>query len=162
GQGLDQVIDELARLRRREGTPRGNACAASERRGNPAAEIEIVSVGTAGPRNRALSQVAQSLLVGRVGTEGWELSNGAGCAVTEAAGKELTGLDAPAAAATRDPTGEFRATAEPVADASRSAVLPGGTAVSSVDSSVRRQPFYRSVAQIARQTAQGLAYAHSR
>src|SRR5262249_19608455 len=45
---------------------------------------------------------------------------------------------------------------------SGSAVLPGGTAVSTVESSGRRQPFFRSVAQIGCQAAQGLAYAHSR
>src|SRR5262249_6210217 len=45
---------------------------------------------------------------------------------------------------------------------SQSAVLPGGTAISSIESSSRRQPFFRSVAQIGRQAAQGLAYAHSR
>jgi WD40 repeat protein len=50
----------------------------------------------------------------------------------------------------------------PEAAVSNSAVLPGGTAVSSVDSSLRRQPFFRSVAQIGRQAAQALAYAHSR
>ena len=41
-------------------------------------------------------------------------------------------------------------------------MLPGGTQVSEVDSSGRRQPFFRSVAQIGRQAAQGLAYAHAR
>src|SRR5207248_1604635 len=42
------------------------------------------------------------------------------------------------------------------------AVLPGGTPLSSVESSGRRLPYFRSVAQIGRQAAQGLAYAHSR
>ena len=41
-------------------------------------------------------------------------------------------------------------------------MLPGGTHVSEVDTSGRRQPFFRSVAQIGRQAAQGLAYAHAR
>ena len=41
-------------------------------------------------------------------------------------------------------------------------MLPGGTAISAVESSGRRRPFFRSVAQIGRQAAQGLAYAHSR
>ncbi len=40
--------------------------------------------------------------------------------------------------------------------------MPGGKHVSEVDTSGRRQPFFRSVAQIGRQTAQGLAYAHAR
>ena len=50
----------------------------------------------------------------------------------------------------------------PASNLSGSAVLPGGTHVSEVDSSGRRQPFFRSVAQIGRQAAQGLAYAHAR
>ena len=41
-------------------------------------------------------------------------------------------------------------------------MLPGGTHVSEVDTSGRRQPFFRSVAQIGRQAAQGLAHAHAR
>ena len=41
-------------------------------------------------------------------------------------------------------------------------MLPGGKHVSEVDTSGRRQPFFRSVAQIGRQAAQGLAYAHAR
>ena len=41
-------------------------------------------------------------------------------------------------------------------------MLPGGTRVSTIESSGRRQPFFRSVAQIGRQAAQGLAYAHAR
>ena len=49
-----------------------------------------------------------------------------------------------------------------IASASASAVLPGGTQVSAVESSGRRLPFFRSVAQIGRQAAQGLAYAHAR
>ena len=41
-------------------------------------------------------------------------------------------------------------------------MLPGGTAVSSVESSGRRLTFFRSVAQIGQQAAQGLAHAHAR
>ena len=41
-------------------------------------------------------------------------------------------------------------------------MLPGGTQVSAVELSGRRLPFFRSVAQIGRQAAQGLAYAHAR
>jgi WD40 repeat protein len=43
---------------------------------------------------------------------------------------------------------------------SSSAILPGGTQLSSVDSGRRR--FFRSLAQIGRQVAAGLAYAHAR
>ncbi len=41
-------------------------------------------------------------------------------------------------------------------------MLPGGKHASEVDASGRRQPYFRSVAQIGRQAAQGLAHAHSR
>ena len=44
----------------------------------------------------------------------------------------------------------------------RPAILPGGSQVSTAQLSGRRSPFFRSVAQIGRQTAQGLAYAHAR
>ena len=43
---------------------------------------------------------------------------------------------------------------------SSSTILPGGTQLSSVDS--RRRVFFRSLAQIGRQVAGGLAYAHAR
>ena len=43
-----------------------------------------------------------------------------------------------------------------------SAVLPGGTQISNIESSGRRLPFYRSVAHIGRQVALGLDYAHAR
>ncbi len=49
-----------------------------------------------------------------------------------------------------------------VPDPPASTVLPGGQQVSELDASGRRQPFYRSVAQIGRQAVQGLAYAHAR
>src|SRR5262249_37865396 len=42
-----------------------------------------------------------------------------------------------------------------------SAVLPGGIEVSTVQVSGHRAPFFRSVARIGRQAAQGLAYAHA-
>ena len=42
-----------------------------------------------------------------------------------------------------------------------SAVLPGESQVSTAQLSGRRAPFFRSVAQIGRQAAQGLAYAHA-
>ncbi|WP_165228276.1 serine/threonine-protein kinase [Aquisphaera insulae] len=43
-----------------------------------------------------------------------------------------------------------------------SAMLPGAAALSSVDSQGRGQPYFRGVAQIGRQAAAGLAYAHAR
>src|SRR5262249_29191783 len=50
----------------------------------------------------------------------------------------------------------------PTAAPAPSAVLPGGSQVSTVRLSGRRAPFFRSVARIGRQAAQGLAYAHAR
>ncbi len=44
----------------------------------------------------------------------------------------------------------------------RSPSFPAAHRVSAVERSSRRQPFFRSVAQIGRQAAQGLAYAHAR
>ncbi len=40
-------------------------------------------------------------------------------------------------------------------------MLPGGAQLASTDLSGRRAPYFRSVAQIGRQAAQGLAYAHA-
>jgi WD40 repeat protein len=58
------------------------------------------------------------------------------------------------------PQAQFASTAAP--SSSNSAVLPGGTSLSAIETSRRRQPFFRSVAQIGRRVAQGLAYAHAR
>ncbi len=74
---------------------------------------------------------------------------------------EAFGPDSPSGLATED-AGGGRPPDQPSADTSTSAVLPGGKHVSEVDASGRRQPFFRSVAQIGRQAAQGLAHAHSR
>ena len=92
-----------------------------------------------GRRDAKLGQVAGSLLGGRLGT---------GAVKSAASGTEQI---------------IERATTEPFeSGASGSAVLPGGTALSLVESTSRRQPFFRSVAQIGRQVAQGLSHAHSR
>src|SRR6516162_3085357 len=48
----------------------------------------------------------------------------------------------------------------PASPSSSSAILPGGTQLSSVESG--RRTFFRSLAQIGRQVAGGLAYAHAR
>src|SRR5262249_47530869 len=56
----------------------------------------------------------------------------------------------------------YRLGTPPARNVAGSAVLPGGTAVSTVEASGRRQPVFRGVAQLGRQVAQGLAYAHTR
>jgi serine/threonine protein kinase len=163
GQGLDQVIDELVWLRRRDGKSAGDDHAASGRPVGPVVGIETANVTAAGPRNRTLGQVAESLPSGRLGTEGRDSSSGAASASATLgpAGNKPFDPDATSDAPSRD-TGPCRGETPPAAGLSSSAVLPGGTAISSVESSSRRQPYFRSVAQIGRQAAQGLAYAHSR
>jgi serine/threonine protein kinase len=161
GQGLDQVIDELARLRGREGESAGDGHTASGRPARPTVGLETASVAAAGWRTRTLGLVAESLLSGRLGTEGRQSPAGAAFAATEAVGAGP--LDpAPTPGAEARDTGWHLPETPPAADGSSSAVLPGGTAISSVDSSGHRTPYFRGVAQIGRQAAQGLAYAHSR
>jgi WD40 repeat protein/serine/threonine protein kinase len=161
GQALDQVIDELRRLR----TPDRNPVGKEHDRYRSAGQVSHTHTppceAVAGPRIRELGRVAQSLLSGRLGTEGLESLGGADPAATEVAGTEPTAANANPLAEVQNPAQPFPAIA-PGAGKSNSAVLPGGTAVSSVESSHRRQPYFRSVAQIGRQAAQGLAYAHSR
>jgi serine/threonine protein kinase/WD40 repeat protein len=161
GQGLDEVVDELGRLRRRDGESVGGGRAASGRPAKPAIGTETARATAAGPRSRELRRVAESLLIGQLGTERLGTAAGAAFGATVAAGTEA--IDP---AGTTDAgaigTGQLIPEPPPAAGMSRSAVLPGGTAISSVESSGRRQMYFRSVAQIGRQVAQGLAYAHSR
>ena len=175
GQGLDVVIDELARQRQKSGHASAAPIAAGAR------EEGHVSLGTTRPertgaesgslaalpvrdrsealvaslRARQVSRVARSLVTGtfapvandpdRTGSSGGVTATGTG--------------DGPANGhSTRSSAGLDSS----IASASASAVLPGGTQVSAVESSGRRLPFFRSVAQIGRQAAQGLAYAHAR
>jgi WD40 repeat protein len=115
----------------------------------------------AGPQIGTLEQVAQSLLTGRLGTEALSTAPGNACAATGAAGTDR--LEPTANTGAEAQTLGWRLAEVPQAtNASSSALLPGGTAISSMESSGRRQPFFRSVAQIGRQAAQGLSYAHSR
>ncbi len=161
GQGLDQVIGELGRLRRRDGKPAGDTCSGSGPHAESAAVIDAAGPTHAGVPKPTVAQVAASLLSGWLATETPQSATEAAHAATEAAG-----TDSIKPSALKD--APFRISAEPNAGAppapsvSVSAVLPGGTAVSSVESSSHRRPYFRSVAQIGRQVAQGLAYAHSR
>jgi eukaryotic-like serine/threonine-protein kinase len=113
------------------------------------------------PLSPELSQVAELLLSGRLVNEGTDLP-----AITPptAPGPNDAGRFDPDA--TSGPTTSIAPdellVAPPATNPSASAMLPGGTQVSEVDSSGPRQPFFRSVAKIARQAAQGLAHAHSR
>ena len=84
--------------------------------------------------------MAQSLLTGRFDR---------GPAVAPAAGSSLAG-----------PHGSVAAEAEPLKTPDPSSVMPGGAQLSSVES--RHRAFHRGVAQIGRQVASALAYAHAR
>ncbi len=153
GQGLDQVIDELRRLRDPDRKRDGPA---SHELPSDLANITRAGSATSILRRRELGRMAESLLSGRIATEGLGLPPEAGLAATERVAADATAGHAP------DLTIGDRPPAPPGLNPSGSAVLPGGTHVSGIDSSGRRQPFFRSVAQIGRQAAQGLAHAHSR
>jgi eukaryotic-like serine/threonine-protein kinase len=156
GQGLDQVIVELRRLDDTEGKSIGIDWTAAGR---------LARRSTTGPRTQGaasrsqdakLGLVAELLLSARLEAGGLEPFAAGGTA-------EPTLLD-PAEHTTADARGERLSpvTLTPTPAASTSAVLPGGTSVSMIGSAARRQPFFRSVAQIGRQAAQGLAHAHAR
>ena len=133
GQNLGSVIDELRRLRGRSLAPRGS-------RPTPAGAAEGDRAHS-GPRGLdGKLGVAQSLLTGRFDR---------GPAVAPAAGSSLAG-----------PHGSVAAEAEPLKTPDPSSVMPGGAQLSSVES--RHRAFHRGVAQIGRQVASALAYAHAR
>ena len=169
GQGLEIVIDELAHQRQRSGHESAApvAAAAEEPRpGRPGTtrpeRTGELSRGTASLpvrdrteallaslRAREVSRMARSLVTGTFAAEIVEPDRtGSSIGMTSSAAQDsqpgvASGLSSPASSST-------------------AAVLPGGTQVSAVESSGRRLPFFRSVAQIGRQAAQGLAYAHAR
>jgi eukaryotic-like serine/threonine-protein kinase len=208
GQGLDRVIDDLAKLRtgsRPGGTgslPLSDRAPRSSRVGGEIAFGEddpaaaTIADDTPSPtRHISLSRMAHSLLTGRfvIGEiEGSGETPPSTAGVSHAAG-QTSAFDPDATAgregarAQRDQPDAGSAADrrlprllqfieaqrwyrdESAADAhsakrevESSAVLPGGTLVSSADSSDRRRPFFRSVSQIGRQVALGLAYAHAR
>ncbi len=155
GQGLDQVIDELRRLRAPDRKHDGYEPVSHEL---PSDLANITRAGSATSilRRRELGRMAESLLSGRMMTEGIGSPPEAGVLATERVDVDATAGHSPVLTIGDRPPA-------PVApNLSGSAVLPGGTHVSGIDSSGRRQPFFRSVAQIGRQAAQGLAHAHSR
>jgi eukaryotic-like serine/threonine-protein kinase len=161
GQGLDEVIDELKRL----GSPERNpGVKAKDNAGSGAGsgpDRSSSGEGVAGTRNRNRELVAESLLSGRLATEELKSTWGVDLPVADAAEKTPYDPSATVDGVARSQS-QSVAASSPVAEVSSSAVFPGGTAVSMIRSDGRRLPFFRSVAQIGRQTAQGLAYAHSR
>jgi WD40 repeat protein/serine/threonine protein kinase len=169
GQGLDLVIDELRRLRARgarnsggqtrspgDGKPPSNWAAAGaygvdptgphSGSGEPRSEVHVAGSEL---QARLLNRLAQSLLTGRseLTDPGVSSNLAAAEAVTDRGDTASTAADDPVSTAARS--------------SNASAVLPGGKALSTVESS-GRLPFYRGVACIGQQAAQGLGYAHAR
>jgi serine/threonine protein kinase/WD40 repeat protein len=140
GQGIDQVIEELRRLRRDLSGSRGS---------QPCTPSQGTSPGADAP-GLPVEQAARSLLTGRFTTKDRTRSYGALVPVSpspRAEGGEAKEEGCP-----------FSSRAE--ADTSSSAVLPGETQLSSVELDHRHYSY--SVARIGHQTATALAYAHAR
>jgi eukaryotic-like serine/threonine-protein kinase len=161
GQGLEQVIDELRRLREPGRKANAQVPTSPKSPEAPATVAHARVVGSLTPQRSEIGRMAELLLSGRLVTEGPGSPATDSPAVTGLVDTER--LD-PDASSPREP-GRPRAArplTPPASESSSSAVLPGGKHVSEVDTSGRRTPYFRSVAQIGRQAAQGLAHAHAR
>jgi serine/threonine-protein kinase len=179
GQGLDAVILELAQRRQRSlQGPAALEAPRSDRTRFPSLgttnleRTDSQSDGAAsgawkdGDRTQA---VLASLQAGQVSRMARSLETGSFAALTVAP-SPVRGGDAEAPTVDEecrpaDFSGEtslgLREKSEPVGVAP-SAMLPGGSQVSALEPAGRRLPYFRSVAQIGRQAAQGLGYAHAR
>ena len=149
GQGLDQVIDELARLSGLERKPEGRkAPGRPQAGGNRPGDAQSRPCRRINPerpiRDRMGSAVNFQLNFRRI----------------RPCRNRVGGTE-------RDPHFGIRlarrvlATRGPTTAPGLSAVLPGGSQVSTSQLSGRRASFFRSVALIGRQAAKGLAYAHA-
>ena len=152
GQGLDLVIDELRRLKN-AAHPVGPAMQPK------LLEASIPSGTTAAHSTlaRPVSHIAESLLMGLFAPETPPAPTEGDVATTNQEGTAAVcgRLNS------RKPRCRRRATsAVVVSSPPSSVVLPGGSQLSEVESG--RRSFFRSVAQIGRQVASGLAYAHAR
>ena len=133
GQSLDSVILELRKLRGRSRLERGGPAAPGG--------LDEVGPGDEGTRGiGAKAGVARSLLTGRF----------------EKGPTVIHAGDSPSPS----PGGPMPSGSVPPAVGDTSAVMPGGTQLSTVES--RHRAFHRGVAQIGRQVASALAYAHAR
>jgi eukaryotic-like serine/threonine-protein kinase len=161
GQGLEQVIDELRRLREPGRKANTQCLPRPESPEAPATVSHARQAVSVGLKKRELARMAESLMTGRILTEGLGSPATESPAATGLVATERFDVDA----ASGPESGLVRADHPlyaPGSAPSSSAVMPGGKHVSEVDTSGRRQPFFRSVAQIGRQAAQGLAHAHAR
>ncbi len=162
GQGLEQVIAELRRLLApgleagEPGTGRSEGLEASTTVGTSRVSATSILL------KRELLQLAESFLTGHLMSD-WTERPATNPPMAKAA-VATEGFDSSATAGLAPLVAKEEETpARPGSTSlSGSAMLPGGTHISDIDSSGRRQPFFRSVGQIGRQAAQGLAYAHSR
>jgi WD40 repeat protein/tetratricopeptide (TPR) repeat protein len=133
GQSLDSVIRELRKLRGRSRLERGGSAAPGGPDDGRSDDPDTRAVGIE-------SVVVRSLLTGRFAQVPTGIYAG----------------DSPA----RGPVGPAPSGTVPPAAGDSSAVMPGGTQLSSVES--RHRAFHRGVAHIGRQVASALAYAYTR
>jgi len=187
GQGLDALITELRRLRVLAGSE-PKVRASSEGQSLPprgehsrqaieaptlvvgaevSAVLQYILTGRLDPGGRGLEPAgALEPTLAEARTGGLATPTGTGTACTEAeSDPALAPTEAECATAgdrtgperTHPPASVWSSSASP---SSSSAILPGGAQLSSVESGGRA--FFRSLAQIGRQVAGGLAYAHAR
>ncbi len=106
--------------------------------------------------------MTHSLLTGRFESEVQRLADppAAGPLLNRADAGRATERITPASTTEPPSPGDSNAASAPLPKSPDSAVLPGGTAISSAGLYVSH--YQRSIAQIGRQLAQGLAYAHAR
>lgn len=163
GQGLDRLIEELRRLRGLDPHDTESAGAGEGARSVGSAGAPGASAGELQDTQRkpSLEAVAESLLSGRVGAKDWMTRPSEPPADPEA---PITERLASSSITPTElfPTDSLLVRRNPADDALNGAVLPGPSQVLEADPLGPRLPFFRSVAQIGRQAAQGLAYAHAR
>jgi eukaryotic-like serine/threonine-protein kinase len=135
GRGLDAVIAELARPR---AGPPATVSADRAADGPSAGDRPAAATDDAGQVRR----IAESLLSGRLG------------AVDRSGRGDTPAVTAAGAGGWHGPATELIPTAP--------AAPPGGAPLSVADSATGRLSFYRGVARVGRQAAQGLAHAHAR
>jgi serine/threonine protein kinase/WD40 repeat protein len=148
GQSLDQIIDELRRLRKES--------PGEERQpGQDATTVAAAALGRPGDASRpGVDQLAQSLLTGRFSVDmalRTPPSDQGAVAVASPEGQPVASVSGSPVAHDSDTPGSGTISA---------AVLPGQTGLSSVRTD--RHHYFESVARIGWQTANALAYAHAR
>jgi WD40 repeat protein len=169
GLGLDAVITELHRLRDRAGSETTFKAGPDSQLPQPrevSAVLRSILSGQFDPGGRSpeLVEAAPSMLA-RPHAGGLATPTGIGSESRTAESDALTRTEIAneTAGDSTGPTGSTSpapALARSASASTSSAILPGGTQLSSVESG--RRAFFPSVAHIGRQIAGGLAYAHAR